>query len=421
MITLLKRRLPVLDWLPKYDRQRFKGDLAAGITVGVMLIPQGMAYAMLAGLPPIHGLYAAVVPLLIYALLGTSRQLAVGPVAITSMLVAEALMPYANQGVETYILMAGVLALLVGLVQILMGLLRVGFLVNYIHPSVLSGFISASAILIGLSQLKHLLGAKIPSNGGFVEILSATVQNIGTIHWPTLALGFLGIGVILWVRRINKRFPVQLLAVVLGIGLVWAFGLNGLGIKIIGEIPQGLPQPQWPMSSLETMLQLLPMAFAIGVVGFMESISTAKTIQLRHKEDYEVDPNQELLAIGAANIGSGWFRAFPVMGGLSRSAVNDQAGAQTTMASIISAGLMLLTLLFLTPLFFFLPQTMLAAIIMVTVFGLIEWKSALAQYRQKQYFLLGLFMVTALARLFGGVMWGMAAVIVLSLVALRKR
>ncbi|MEO1257535.1 MAG: solute carrier family 26 protein [Bacteroidota bacterium] len=371
----IKQFIPALDWLPRYDKKNLKGDLSAGLTVGVMLIPQGMAYAMIAGLPPIYGLYASTVPLIIYALLGTSRQLAVGPVAMVSLLTAAGIGAIAEGGTETYVMLAIALAFFVGVIQFLLGVFRLGFLVNFLSHPVISGFTSAAALIIGLSQLKHLLGVEIARSHHVHEILMQAFEKIGEINWATFAIGIGGIFLIKGVKKINPSIPGPLLAVVFGILAVWGLGLAGQGVKIVGEVPGGLPSFGVPVFDMATIQTLLPVALAISLVSFMESIAVAKAIQSKHK-DYKVEPNQELIALGAANISGAFLQSYPVTGGFSRTAVNDQAGAKTGMASIISAALIVLTLLFFTPLFYYLPKAILASVIMVAVFGLIDVQEA---------------------------------------------
>ena len=371
-----KQFLPALDWLPRYKNEQLKGDLSAGLTVGVMLIPQGMAYAMIAGLPPIYGLYASTIPLILYAFLGTSRQLAVGPVAMVSLLTAAGIGALAESGSETYIALAIALALFVGLIQLALGISRMGFLVNFLSHPVISGFTSAAALVIGLSQLKHLLGINLGRSEHIHEIVIEAVQRIAETNLITLAIGILGIVAILGLKKLSKAIPGQLVAVALGILAVWGLGLTEQGVKILGEVPKGLPSLAAPAFSMEIFNSLLPIALAIALVSFMESIAVAKAIQAKHK-NYKVDANQELVALGLANIGGSFFQAFPTTGGFSRTAVNDQAGAKTGMSSIISALLIALTLLFLTPLFYYLPNAILASVIMVAVFGLIDFKEPL--------------------------------------------
>ncbi|MCG8319642.1 MAG: solute carrier family 26 protein [Cytophagales bacterium] len=412
-MTGIKRYIPILGWLPHYNNRDLRGDFSAGLTVGVMLIPQGMAYAMLAGLPPIYGLYASTVPLVFYAIFGTSRQLAVGPVAMVALLIATGVGHLTAQGTDEFILLAISLALMVGALQFLLGLFRLGFLVNFLSHPVISGFTSAAALIIGLSQLKHLLGFDIPRSNFVHEIVINAFRGFDQIHLPTLLLGTGGIFIILLTRRINKSIPGPLVAVILGILLVSLLGLDENGMKIVREVPEGLPAFAIPALDMIHLESLLPIALTIALVGFMESVAVAKAIQAKHK-DYTVDPNQELIALGLANIGGAFFSAFPTTGGFSRTAVNDQAGARTGMASIISALLILLTLLFLTPLFYDLPKAILASVIMVAVFGLIDFKEAKYLWKTDRRDFLML-IVTFLATLTLGIEQGIGVGVILSL------
>lgn len=410
----LKQFIPALEWLPKYNNQQLKGDVVAGLTVGVMLIPQGMAYAMIAGLPPIYGLYASTIPLVIYALLGTSRQLAVGPVAMISLLTAASIGSLAEGGTEVYIALAITLALFVGIIQFLLGLFRLGFLVDFLSHPVISGFTSAAAFIIGLSQLKHLLGVSIDRTHHVHEIIIQAIEQFGNINWMTFAIGVGGIAIIKGAKKIHKAIPAPLLVVVAGILVVWGLGLTEQGVKIVGTIPSGLPSLSMPIIDAGILKSLLPIALAIALVSFMESIAVAKAIQSKHK-DYKIVSNQELIALGLANVGGAFFQSYPVTGGFSRTAVNDQAGAKTGIASIISAGLIVLTLLFLTPLFYYLPQAVLASVIMVAVFGLIDVKEAIHLWKasRSDFYML---IVTFLGTLILGIELGIGIGILLSLV-----
>lgn len=409
----IKSYFPALDWASNYKSQFLKGDLSAGLTVGVMLIPQGMAYAMIAGLPPIYGLYASTIPLIIYAIFGTSRQLAVGPVAMVSLLTAAGIGNIAEGGTETYIALAILLAFMVGSIQFLLGAFRLGFLVNFLSHPVISGFTSAAALIIGLSQLKHLLGVDIPRSHHVHEILINAVQHAADIHWTTFAIGTAGIALILLAKKVSKAIPGPLLAVVFGILAVYGFGFVDSGVKIVGNVPDGLPSVGLPAINLESLQMLLPTALAISLVSFMESIAVAKAIQSKHK-DYKVVPNQELIGLGLANIGGSFFQSYPVTGGFSRTAVNDQAGAKTGLAAIISALLIVLTLLFLTPLFYYLPKAILASVIMVAVFGLIDYKEAIHLWKSNKsdFWIL---VTTFLATLILGIEQGIGIGVILSL------
>lgn len=379
-----------------------------------MLIPQGMAYAMLAGLPPIYGLYASLVPLLLYALFGTSRQLAVGPVAMVALMVAAGVGTIAEPGTDAYIAYAILLAFMVGMIQLSMGILRMGFLVNFLSHPVITGFTSAAAIIIAFSQLQHLLGIPLPQTNQIHEIVSLAIRELEAVNIPTLLLGSASIACILLLKKWKKNFPAQLFVVVLGILIVWLFGLDEKGVRIVGEVPDGLPAFTKIDIDVDSMHALLPIALAISLVSFMESIAVAKAMAQRHR-NYKLDSNQELIGLGAANLGGAFFQSFPVTGGFSRTAVNDQAGAKTGLAAIISAALIGITLLFLTPLFSNLPNAILAAIILVAVFGLIDTKEMkfLWHTRREDF---AMFAVTFFATLLIGIEEGIATGVVLSLV-----
>ncbi|NJB86415.1 SulP family sulfate permease [Lewinella marina] len=407
------RRLPLPDWILHYDRRWLRGDVVAGLTVGVMLIPQGMAYAMLAGLPPIYGLYAATLPLLVYALMGSSRQLAVGPVAMDSLLTATGVGALAAVGTENYLYLAILLALLVGIIQFSAGVLRLGFLVDLLSRPIISGFTSAAALIIGLSQLQHLLGVNLGRSSFVHDILISAVQHLNEVNLPTLGIGVAGIALLLLVKRYAPVVPGPLVVVVVAALAVFFGGLADSGVKIVGEVPAGLPAFGIPGIAWGDVQALLPTALTIALIGFMEGIAVAKAVNARHRH-YTVEPNRELLAIGASNIGSSLVSGFPVAGGFSRTAVNDQAGAQTGLASIISAALIVLTLLFLTPWFYYLPQAVLASIIMVAVFKLIDWREALRLWRvdRSDFWMLT---ATFIATLALGIQNGIAAGVVLSI------
>lgn len=412
----MKRFIPILEWLPKYNTTLFKGDLAAGLTVGVMLIPQGMAYAMLAGLPPIYGLYASIFPLIIYAIFGTTRQLAVGPVAMDSLLVAAGVGVFATAGSEEYIALAILLAFMVGVILFVMGIFRLGFLVNFLSRPIISGFTSAAALIIAASQLKHLLGLKLEGTTYLHETLIEVGKNIGQTNLITLAIGVGTIVVLKLIKKYKPEFPSQLAVVILGVLAVWGLGLADKGVKIVSEVPEGLPSFGIPAITLENIQDLIPIAITIALIAFMEAISVGKAIQAKHK-NFEIDPNQELIALGLANIVGSFFKSFNVTGGFSRSAVNDEAGAKTGMAGVISAVLIILTLLFLTPLFYYLPTAVLGAIIIVAVLSLIN-------VRMVKYLWLtdrtdfAMLVATFFGTLFLGMQWGVLVGIGLSLLVL---
>lgn len=409
----IENYLPIIGTLQKYNRAAFKGDLNAGVTVGIMLIPQGMAYAILAGLPPVYGLYASIVPLLIYAILGTSRQLAVGPVAMVSLLVVAGVGELADAGTARFIQLAILTALGVGIVQFLMGVFRMGFLVNFLSHPVLSGFTSAAAIIIGASQIKNLTGLDLPRSNQVHEILIETARRFTEIDPITAAIGIGSIAAIVLIRKWKRTFPYALVVVAVGTIITALLSLNQQGVSIVGEIPEGLPSFSLEFLNLGDVQALLPIILVIALVSYMESIAVAKAIA--NKRGYKVDANQELVALGGANIGGAFFQAFPTTGGFSRTAVNDQSGANTTISSIISAAIIALTVLFLTPLFYYLPSAVLAAIIMVAVAGLFDFKEInhLWQTDKRDFAML---MITFLVTLLVGIEEGIAVGVVLSLI-----
>ena len=420
---MLKKILPIFQWLPNYKKTFFVGDLTAGVTVGIMLIPQGMAYAMIAGLPPVFGLYASLIPQVIYAIMGTSRQLAVGPVAMDSLLVAAGLGALSLSGIDEYIAMAIFLSLFMGAIQLLLGVLRMGFLVNFLSKPVISGFTSGAAIIIGLSQLKHLLGIEITRSNQVHKLIINAFENINLTNVYTVLIGFLSIVLIKFIKKLNKKYnkrvPTALIIVVLGVFIVYFFDLYQFGVKIVGSVPSGLPSFEIPKIPLDRISELTPIALTLALIAFMEAISVSKAIEENHN-DYEIDPNQELIALGSSNILGSLFQSYPTTGGFSRTAVNDQAGAKTGIAPLISALIVGLTLLFLTPLFYYLPNAVLAAIIMVAVFGLIDFSYPLELFKnRKDEFVL--LIITFLTTLTIGIKEGILIGVLLSLLMMVYR
>ena len=379
----MKRLFPILDWLPNYKKSMLWGDAVSGITAGILAIAQGMAYAMIAGLPPVFGLYAALTPQIIYVLMGTSRQLSIGPVAMDSLIVAAGIGTLHIVGVDQYIAAAVFLALFVGVIQVLLGTLKLGFLVNFLSKPVLNGFISAAAIIIGFSQLKHLFRVDMMQTNKIHILLQEVVSNISETHFLSFGLGVFGIILIKIFQKINKKIPAILIVVSLGTLVLYLTQWQLIGIKIVGDIPNGLPEFGVPSFDKNQLLDLLPVAITLAVVGFTEAISIAKAIEEKHTE-YEVDPNQELIAIGSGNIIGSFAQSYPATASFSRSAIQDQGGAKSGIASLFSAGLVLLTLLFLTPLFYYLPIPILAAIIMVSIFGLINFKYPIKLWKKNR-------------------------------------
>jgi sulfate permease, SulP family len=374
MSSWIARRLPLVTLLRHYPRQHLRGDLTAGLTTAVMLIPQAMAYAALAGMPPVTGLYASVVPIAVYALLGTSGALAFGPVAIVSLLTASAVAPLAGGDPATYVVLAGALALLVGAIQLLLGLLRLGSVIDLLSHAVISGFTSAAALVIAASQLRALTGIEAEGGHTFAEELAGLVSAVGTLHPLTLAVGVGSIVALVVFRKRLPRIPGPLVVVTVVTAVAFATGLDDRGVALLGEVPSGLPAPALPLVGIDQLQQLLVPALMIALLSFMEGISVAKAIASKTHE--RVDASQELLASGSANVAAGIFQAFPVAGGFSRTAVNHQAGARTPVASLVTAAMVGFSALALTPLFTYLPRAVLAAIVVVAVAGLVDVRGA---------------------------------------------
>ncbi|UII77369.1 sulfate permease [Flagellimonas sp. HMM57] len=416
---MLKRYFPFLTWITTYKRSFLYRDLIAGATLGVLLVPQGMAYAMIAGMPPIYGLYAALVPQFIYAFTGTSRQLAVGPVAMDSLLVATGIGALQLSNIQDYIAAVIFLTFIIGSIQLLLGFLKMGFFVNFLSKPVINGFTSAAAILIALGQLKHVLGITVEQSSKLHTLIANTMININETNYYALGLGA---GAMLFIYLLNKtsnRIPTPLLVVVIGILTVFFLGLEEQHIRIVGDVPSGLPKFQSPNMQLGVFGQFVPIALTVAIFGFMESMSIAKTVEEKHPE-YELDVNQELRALGLSNLLGSLFQSFPVSGSFSRTAINDQAGAKTGMALIFSALLIGCTLLFLTPLFYYLPNAVLGAIIIMSVVKLVNFSYPVVLYKhRKDEFLL--LVITFLITLFIGLMEGILLGVLFSLFLLVYR
>jgi SulP family sulfate permease len=382
---MIKRYFPILTWGRDYTRATLEADLVAAIIVTIMLIPQSLAYALLAGLPAEVGLYASIAPLLIYTLLGTSRALAVGPVAVASLMTAAAVGEIAAKGTPEYLGAAIALAFLSGAMLLAMGLLRLGFIASFLSHPVISGFISASGILIAASQIKHLLGV---SAGGktLPDILSGLAGHLNEINLPTVVIAIFATGFLFWSRKglkpvleargVKPRLAALLVrtapvvAVIVTIVVTWALGLQEHGVKVVGAVPQGLPVPSLPPFDLALWGQLAMPALLISIVGYVETISVAQTLAAKRRQ--RIDPDQELVALGGANLSSALSGGFPVTGGFARSVVNFDAGAETPAAGAFTAIGMALATLLLTPALYYLPQATLAATIVVAVLTLVD-------------------------------------------------
>ncbi len=385
------RKLPdfLPDWMSAYKRNLFSGDLIAGLIVTVMLIPQSLAYAMLAGLPPEMGLYASILPIIAYALLGSSMTLATGPVAVVSLMTASALAPLAQQGSVQYVELATQMALISGVMLLVFGLLRLGFLAHLLSHPVISGFISGSAILISIGQFKHLLGIQVSGNN-IISTLIDLARHLPQTNLATLLIGSSCLLFLWWSRRYLSTFLEKagvssklagmlsklapMISVIGFTSIVYLFQLDErYGISIAGHVPQGLPTLSLNLPGLDAISALWLPALLVSLVGFVESVSVAQSLALKRKQ--RIKPNRELIGLGAANIASAFSGGYPVTGGFARSVVNFSAGANTPLAGIISALLMAVVIAFFTKLFYFLPQAVLAATIISAVTALIDWHS----------------------------------------------
>jgi SulP family sulfate permease len=386
MMMQLAKYLPILDWGRYYDRSTLTNDLVAALIVTIMLIPQSLAYALLAGLPPEMGLYASMLPIIFYAIFGTSRALAVGPVAVVSLLTVAAVSKIAVPGTSEYIVAAITLAFLSGLILFALGLFRLGFLANFLSHPVIAGFITATGIIIAVSQLKNILG--IDAHGHTIPDLSRSLaHNLSGLNWITAVIGVVTTGFLFWVRKgllplldslgvapriasiIVKAGPIA--AIVATTLVVWFFDLTAKGVQVVGDVPKGLPPFTMPSLSMDMWSNLIGAAILISIIGFIESVSVAQTLAAKKRQ--RIDPDQELIGLGAANLGASLTGGFPVTGGFSRSVVNYDAGADTPAAGAYTAIGLAGASLFLTPLIFHLPKATLAATIIVAVLSLVDF------------------------------------------------
>ncbi|MFD1382326.1 SulP family inorganic anion transporter [Rhodanobacter aciditrophus] len=430
-MSRLERLIPALSWLKVYTRSDMQTDMMASLIVTIMLIPQSLAYAMLAGLPPAVGLYASILPLIAYALFGSSRTLAVGPVAVVSMMTGTVALGFAAPGSAEYLAVVILLATISGLFLIALGLFKLGFLANLLSHPVISGFISASAILIALGQIKHILGISA-SGHNLLEMVESLYAQLPNLNWATVILGLISIAAIHLLRKYlnpllqalglskhqaqlaSKAGPV--LVVICTTLVVMLFSLDQIGVKIVGAVPSGLPPIALPPIDLQLARELLPAAMLISIVGFVESVSVAQSFAAKRRQS--IDPNQELVGLGAANLSSAISGGFPVTGGFSRSVVSFDAGARTPMTGVFTALLILVTLSFLTGAFYFLPKAVLAATIIVAVVQLIDFKGFLNVWRyskQDAYALIATFFMVLLVGVEAGIITGVGLSLLLFL------
>ena len=369
---LKSRIFPFLCWVGELKKAEvLRADLVAGITVALVLIPQSMAYAQLAGLPPYYGLYASFLPGIIAALFGSSRQLATGPVAVVSLMTASALEPIAGANPELYLAYAIMLALMVGVFQIALGLLRLGVLVNFLSHPVVIGFTNAAAIIIGTSQLGKLFGVSVEkAEHTYETVFNTIVESFNSTHMETMLMAIVALSIMIAMKRWTPRAPNVLTAVVVTTLISWLVGFKDMGGAVVGSIPTGLPPMSVPSLDFQTMGQLLSVTVAIAIIGFMEAISIAKAMAAKTRQ--RLDANQELVGQGLSNLASSFSHGYAVSGSFSRSAVNISAGARTGFSAVVTGVVVGITLLWLTPLLFHLPQATLAAVIIMAVINLVK-------------------------------------------------
>lgn len=368
--SILIKLFPFIGWLKGYNISTFQRDALAGITVAVVLIPQSMAYAMLAGLPPIYGLYAGVAAPVIAALWGSLRQLSTGPIAIMSLLVFTTLEPLAKPGSKAFIELAFVLSFIVGVMYLVIGISRFGMVMNFISNSTIKGFTSAAALIITTTQLPHLLGLQVSRHGNVFSMFLEIIQSLASVQIPTFLIGLLAFGIIIGLKKYNKNLPAGLFALVITTGLVLNFDLHQKGVSILGRSPEGLPHLSLPFASLDTLFSLAGPAFVIAMVSFAETYSVGKAISAKTEQKINID--QEFIGQGLANLIGSFLQSYPVSGSFSRTAINFDMGAKTGIASAVASIILIMSLLFLTPLFVFIPRASLAALVISAVLVLFK-------------------------------------------------
>ena len=411
--------IPIINDLRTYSIQKFGSDLLAGITVAIVLVPQGMAYSLLAGLSPIYGLYAALIPMIIYPMFSSSKELSVGPVALMSIIVLSAVSLFAEPGTQQYLDIVLLVALLSGLFQLMFAVFRLGVFANFISKPVMSGFISAAGVIIAISQIKYLFSLDIPRSSSVLVMLKDSLLNIPHLNLYSVLLGVGGIIVLRVLSAIHKSIPGAIIIAAIGSIVLYFAGLHHEGVPIVGELPAGLPSFYAGFMQWENVINLLPSAFIISVICFIGSYSIAKTIAIQNR-NYPLFANKELLGLGLAKVVGSFFLAMPSTGSFTRSAINHQAGAKTGMSSIFGAAVIGLTLVFFSKLFHYLPEPILAAIVITSVFSLIDYKEAIRLFRLDKYDFWILFLTFVLTLVLGivnGILLGIA----LSLLAIVQK
>ncbi|MGM0876951.1 MAG: SulP family inorganic anion transporter [Bacillota bacterium] len=398
--------------LHQYKKEYIKGDLSSGLIVAALLIPQGIAYALIAGLPPVVGLYTATIPVLMYLIFGSSPHLSVGPVAMISILVFNGVSPYAEPGSEQFITYVVTLTFLVGVIQIMLSIIKFGILAEYVPHSVMSGFTSGCAMIIALNQVSNILGLSLHDQGNILLSVLVLVQQLNNIHILSFLIGTVSIVTLHLLNKWFPNFPNPIIMLIISTSIVYMLNLNHFGVEIIGEIPSGMPPIVFPKMTIEIIISMLPTALVIAFIGFIETVAISKVIA--KKTNYSIRSNRELRALGIANFVGSFFTSMAVAGGFSRSAVNFNAGAKTKFSSISSVIFIFITLAFFTSLFFYLPKAALSVIILLAVSKLIDIKEAVEMLRGD--FLNGLILViTFSATIISGPKIGLGFGIFLSL------
>jgi len=406
---MLNKFFPGLNWLQGYHQDNFKSDLFSGLAIAVMLIPQGMGYAVVAGLPPEYGLYACIFPPIIYALLGTSNKISIGPVALDSILIITGLSVLAEPGSEHYLELAIGLTLLVGIIQGFFGLIKFGFIANFLSHPVIVGYTSAASLIIMGSQFENMVGVQVEP-GNIFTLIFQLIQKIAQWNWVTVSIGVIGLLFMIYPKRIFSSPPYALILLIAGMFCAGTWNLSHYGVEVIASIPQGLPSLTVPSLSLDELLSLIPVAITVALMGYVGTMSICKS-QEKPNDKLTTKPNQELLAVGAANFVGAFFKSFPVSASFSRSAAFREAGAATQVSALVSSAFILITVLYLTPLFtlYPLPKALLSAIIIVSVAGLFKYgqmKTLFQQNRREFYILFATFLITLLLGVQQGLLLG---------------
>ena len=396
--------IPIIQHLKSYNLHTFRYDSLAGLTVAVILIPQAMAYSLLAGLDPIYGLYGALFPLLIYPLFATSSHLSIGPVALMSIIVLGGVSVFAEPGSEAYLNLVLMSALLAGIIQVLFAVFKLGNLAKFLSKPVMSGFISAAGIIIAISQVKYLLTLEIPRRVSILQMLSDIIEKLSNFNASSALIGFTSIAIIILLKKVHKAIPGALIVVILGCLVTYFFQLNNKGVPILGELPKGLPGFSLAFFDASTIIDLLPISIIIAIIGFIGSYSISKSIGSR-SDIVHVEPNKELLSLGLAKAVGSFFLAMPSTGSFTRSAINFEAGSKTPISNWVSFLILALTLQFLGFLFYYLPDPILASIVITSVFSLIDISYAKRLfYLDKRDFLI--LIITCFSTLFFGIVNG---------------